>query len=682
MRWSSVLIVVGALGLTGCGDDAVGSDGTDTSTGGTTDGTSVPPTGSPDTTADETGETAETSDTEDPPQACASADECDDDNPCTEDACVDGVCEADGAVLSNECRPQIDVEFPPRGATLEGESPVITVEGTVTSGAGPITSLVLNGEQVPLDDDGRFSSDITAQVGGNTLVFDAVDAFEVPRRRVQSFLWSTGYHLPTVPTDGIAEEGLAVYLAQETLDDGDRSPPIDDIASLLGLAVENIDIDQYIDPNTPLAGGGGYNAYLTSISYDSTSVALDAIDGGLHLTASLNDISGDLLFACESPICSIAGDGTGGLTIQSVEVNSDLFIDVDVANQIVVVTANTDTTVTGLDLISNNNFTDFLLMIIEPFIVGGIVSDIEAELNAQVDTLLGPALSQAFNGLAPNSVLAFPNLTDAASPIEVELVTDFYATDFHDGVAPPASSPLQGGLITLRGGGYAQAPVIPYRNLGVPDRAGCAEGPPGLQMPREGALEIGLGDDLLNQLLHGAWQGGLLEFDLPEELLPPPGLISDVEIHISGMLAPTASDCSPDGQVRTHLGDVHITGSLLLNDNPITFEAFSSLLAGLEFTPTASGVAITISDVERIDTELTVEQDAGIETEPLLLATLETQLVDGVLGAIASGGLGEINLPQIDVSSSLGLPPGSAVLVITTEEATRAPGVTVIVGHL
>ena len=42
----------------------------------------------------------------------------------------------------------------------------------------------------------------------------------------------------------------------------------------------------------------------------------------------------------------------------------------------------------------------------------------------------------------------------------------------------------------------------------------------------------------------------------------------------------------------------------------------------------------------------------------------------------------DLDLPQIDLSASLGLPAGSAVIQIQTDEATRAPGVTVIVGHL
>ncbi len=672
-----------ALVLVACGDDATGApggtDGT-TASGGTTD--DPDPTAGLDSTAGEPDPT-EGSGSGDVGVTCEQDDDCDDGNDCTENECNSGTCEVTAAVQSNECRPQIDVDFPPRAATLMTNSSGITVTGSVTSAAAPIMWLRLNGDDVAVAEDGSFSHNFTAQAGGNTLVFQAADTLDVSRTRVQSFLWSTNYRLPTTPVEGIAEEGLGVYLSQETIDDEDRTPPIDDIASLMDLGVQSIDINQFINPNMPLASNAGYNVFLTSIAYQSTDVALSAIDGGMFLEASLNDISGTLVFDCTINACLLAGgDGTGSMAIDSIAVTSNLMVSVDANNELVVTPVGTQTSVNGLDITSNNVWTNFLITIIEPFILGGIVSDIEAELTTQVDAQLGPALSQAMGGLAPNSVLAFPNLADSNQPIEVQLATDFHDTDFHDGVAPPASSPPQGGLITLRGGGYAVTPVAPYENLGIPDRAGCGRGG-GVVMPRAALLEIGLSDDLLNQLLHGAWRGGLLEFDLPPELLGGGnGLIEDLEVHVSGMLAPTASDCSADREPRVHLGDVRIDASLTLSGTPITFVAFSSMTAGLEFTPTASGVNITISEVEQVDTELTVNEDESIGTEALLASQLQTALVDGVLGAISAGGLGGIDLPPIDVSAPLGLPAGTAVLTINTDEVVRQPGLTVINGHL
>ncbi len=685
MHWTrSWGIVLVAVALAACGDDAVG--GAVGTQGGTASDGSTGTNDASDTDSglDSTGDgDASGSGSDGVGVVCERNADCDDNNPCTDDDCNSGMCEVDGAVVSVACRPVIDVDFPPRAATVQSGSPTVTVTGTVQSGAGPIAWLRINDEEVGVADDGTFSHDVTARTGGNTLVLETADIYDATRTRVQSFLWSTDYRLPTVPVEGIAPEGLGIYLDQETIDDGDRTLPLDDIASLMNLAVDSIDIAQFIDPTTPIANSAGYNVFLTGISYSSTDVALSGIDGGLHLQASLFGISGPLVFDCTILACIAAGgDGTGSMTINSIQVDSDLMLSVGPNNDLVVEAVGTQTTVNDLDITSNNVWTNFLIAIIEPFIIGGIVADIESELTGQVDALLGPALSQALGGLAPNSILAFPNLANAAEPIEVQLATDFQDTDFHDGAAPPAPSPPQGGLIMLRGGGYAQAPVAPYRNLGIPDRAGCGQGG-GVQMPRDALLEIGLTDDLLNQLLHGAWDGGLLEFEMPPELLGGgEGFIEDLEVHVSGMLAPTASDCSRDGMVRVHLGDVRIDASLSLAGAPITFVAFSSMVAGLEFTPSQSGVEITVSEVEMIDTELSVNEDAAIETEPLLASTLETQLVDGVLGAIANGGLGTIDLPPIDLSATLGLPPGTAALEIVTDDVVRAPGVTVIRGHL
>ena len=677
------------MALGACGDDAAVAGGTDTD-GTTTDAvgsTSGTATSGVDEGTDETmgadGESGESGEGYSSGESadCSADDDCADGNACTLDVCSAGSCEVAGPVQSTDCRPSIEVEFPPRAATLDGPQS-FEVTGTVSSGAGAITSLTLNGDDVTVAADGTFSHMYTAQTGGNILVFETADSFGVTRRRVQSFLWSPSYQLPTTPNAGITDEGLALYLDQVSLDDGDHALPPNDVATVLATVLDSIDLSQFVDPGTPITSSAGYNIYLTTIDYTSTDLALTAIDGGIHLDGALQGVSGDLVFDCTIAACQLAGgDGTGDMTITSVSVDADLLLSVDGNHQLVVTTANTDTTVTGLNISSNNGWTNFLITVIEPFIIGGIVADIESELTSHVGSLLGPALSQAFNGLTPATTLSFPNLADPAQPIEVDLVTDFYATDFHDGAAPPNPSPPDGGVIMLRGGAYAAEVVAPYENLGIPDRFGCGSGGV-VDVPRTSPLEIGLTDDLLNQLLFGAWRGGLLEIDLPSDQLGGGGLVEDLQVHVSGMLAPTASDCGPDGEVRVHLGDLRIDASLVFNGNAVSFVAYSSLLANLEFTPTGSGAEITIADVESIETELTVDQDASIAQEPAFVQLLETQLVDGVIGSISEAGLGAIEIPTVDISGDVGLPPGTVALTITTEAAVRAPGVTVIEGHL
>jgi len=671
MRWSRSLAMMTLLALGACGDDAVGGGGAADGTGSTGDatGTTDDPPGS--------SSTASAGSDDGPAPECMRDEDCSDADPCSADVCDAGTCTTDGTVLSNECRPAIDVEFPARGATLKSSSPVVTVTGRVTSHVtgetGAITGLKLNGESVSVTSDGRFSHDVMARTGGNVLVLETVDDQGVERRRVQSFLWSSSYHAPTAAPAGMLTDGLAIYLAQESLDDGDHGLPSDDLATLLGLAMGAVDLGSFIDPTTPVANAIGYDVYVSNLTSASSDVELEAIDGGIRMTATIYGMAGDLFF-----------DGTfdqdGGFTIESVQAVTDLIIDVNADHQLAIAVIDPQTTINGLELWAGGAL-GALIYVFQGPITDSMASDLEASLTTQLTGLMGPAVGLALGAMAPNTNLQFAR-TGSEETIPVRLTTDFHDVSFEDGEVPPTPAPSQGGVLAERGGAYALQPISPYENLGVPDWNGCGAGTPELPLLREAPLEIALTDDLLNQLLHGAWRGGMLEFEMPPELLPEDSaLISELQVKVSGMLAPTASDCGPDGRLRMHIGDIRIDGSLVLGDLPITFVAYSSLVAGLDVVPTATGIGITLAEVERIDTELTVAEPGGIEAEPTLRAVLETQLVEGVLGSLG-GGLGGIDLPQLDLSATLGLPPGTASIQVTAEAAQRMPGTTLIVGHL
>lgn len=203
-------------------------------------------------------------------------------------------------------------------------------------------------------------------------------------------------------------------------------------------------------------------------------------------------------------------------------------------------------------------------------------------------------------------------------------------------------------------------------------------GPSEVAVARVAPLEIGLSDDLLNSLLYAGWRGGLLEFPLGGDQLgggEGGGLIEDLEVTVSGMLAPTASDCGGDGTLLATIGDIRIDGSLSLLDQPVTFTAYSTLVVRLNIEASENGIAIDLAEVERVETELTANDEA-IEVEPTLIMSLEKQLVDGLLGQL--GDLGSISLPQIDLSNLIGQPPGSAVLEIHVQGAERTPGTTIV----
>lgn len=676
-----------ALALTACGDDEASASGGEGETEGTGDDDD-----DNDSVDDTSGDDDDDNDSVDDGAECSSDADCTSDDPCLAGVCSDGTCSME-PVLSTQCRPVIDIEFPPRGATIEGEvGEPVTVVGTVQTGLGTIESFTLDGEPIDFDpDDGTFGIDIDPVVGGNTLVFETEDSNGWTRRRVQSFLWSTSFMLPTEPMEGPAPQGIMLFLGQESLDDGDPSKPINDLAAVFQLALDNLDVGSFVDPKSPIASEAGYDIYVTSLTKGAATATLTGIDGGMHLDASLDDIQGDLDFDCGQFLCELAGgDGTGGLSMSSVDISADILISVDDENALQVDLANVATTVNNLDIWSNNGWTNFLLGLLEGLILDGVVSDVEALLADEVQNTLGPLLVDGLGGFSLSAPIDFPSLADPDAGITVNLETDVGATDWHDGVAPPRRSPAQGGLIDFRGGGYVEERLTSYDNDGIPYRADCAHGSGVLDIPRSGALEIGLTDDLINQLLYGAWAGGLLEFELGlggddeggtgGDGGGGPGGIEIEGVEISGMLAPTATDCNPDGLLYAHVGDMQITATIIIMEQQIDFVAYSSLALELEIGASEDGVTIDIPGLAWIESELTVMQDEAIDQEESLTALLnslvETQLISGL-----SGGFGGISLPELDVSALAGLPEGSATLSIQVDEVERLPGVTVMRGH-
>ena len=138
----------------------------------------------------------------------------------------------------------------------------------------------MNDTTVALDANGAFSHTVPVTYGPNVLSFAASDSEGHARDRVQSFLWSSEFRLPTTPNEGMSPLGLGIYLDQEALDDGDPTDGTDDLATIVQAAVGNLDLTSLFDSSTPIANEAGYNIYLTSLLVTTTSASLDAIDDG------------------------------------------------------------------------------------------------------------------------------------------------------------------------------------------------------------------------------------------------------------------------------------------------------------------------------------------------------------------------------------------------------------------
>ena len=113
----------------------------------------------------------------------------------------------------------------------------------------------------------------------------------------------------------------------------------------------------------------------------------------------------------------------------------------------------------------------------------------------------------------------------------------------------------------------------------------------------------------------------------------------------------------------------------------MSFTAYTSMIVRLEIAIVENSISVGIPEVLEIRTELDANEDNMIDAESFVIAQLEDGLSNKITEALGGGGLGGINLPVVDLSAQLGLPPGTATLAITAESVIREPDTTVIEAH-
>lgn len=628
---------------------------------------------------------------------------CDDFNDCTADSCdaTDGCVHT--LIATNGCRPNFVVDFPPRAATLLGEGfpASINVRGSVSSGAGDIASLTLNGVDVALVDDGdgsfAFNVPVGVVVGSNTLRFEAVDSFGSVRERVQGFHWSTSFtsFRAADPADQRIEPGLGLWLGQETIDDRQPPPPTD-FASIFSSVLDSFDLGGIFDPDTPATSigalGVNFDIYVRTLDYANSTIALSAIDGGLRLNLSINGVAGRLRIDCTSSdfACFFAGgDNDGSLSASSIGYTADIRLRADGSGGLDISVANASTSVNGTSISSDGGFQNFLLGVASALFFD-IESTLEAELNGVLADVIEPLLDDALSGLALNLPFDLPSLDPAGgATIPVALATDFNVVTFQDESPGP-----QGGLLGL--GASAETTVRgvsegePFdSNRGSPDRNGCGVAAQQLVVPGVAPLEVVFPDDTLNGILYAAWWGGLLEFPLDPSILGDLDLeafgITDLTLDVSAWLPPVASDCR-DGRLLLSIVDLRIDASLLLFGQRLDLVVYTAFDAPIQLVAADGELGVIVDAIEDVSLEVNVVQEDLVASEALIAGLLESELVPA-LGDLLGGGepLASFPLPAFDLSDGVGLPPGSleiAISIIDPPAETRQGGNTIVYGVL
>ncbi|MEM6997050.1 MAG: hypothetical protein AAF721_41485 [Myxococcota bacterium] len=586
---------------------------------------------------------------------CVADRECDDGDACTADVCSAGHTCTHAPLRSVACRPSIEVSAPMRGATLQGpKGATVAVEGVARTGTGAVRSLTLNGADVPLGPNGEFAVEVDAQLGGNRLVLEATDAHGFSRRRVQSFVWSTEYVLPRSADDGAADPAFVVSLSGGLVDDGRRPRVPNDLAGIAAATITALPFTPYIDATTPVASSAGYDVLVGSVDKASAQVNLRLIDDGLHVEASVLDVSGDLTFDCTTSSCALAGgDDVGRFGIESIDLTADVELAVAAGGRLDVEVTNLSTDIGALSLSSRGAWTDFLLGVAGPQISKTADEALRTELSGEVSRGLAAGAPE----VAAEVLVGLPSLgEDPAQVIGTRAFVTLSSLTVQGAPRSRAEATFRAAALSAR-----PAPPLPADHLGIPARAGCDGSPDAPAIPGRAPAEAAITDAALNQVLHAGWRAGWLKF-----------AIAELGVEIEGLAAPTASDCHPGRALSVHIGDLAVTGA--------DYQAYVSLRLGLSVNVDVAGFSLSVTGVDSVTTELSALRDVGLAQEAAWVSALEAALSDRLSTRL--GHFAALAWPALEIAGHPEISTALPTVVPTLSSPARRAGLTMVTGDL
>ena len=468
-----------------------------------------------------------------------------------------GLSDQDGPVLVDSTGPQIRVTTPSRGVEIPAtDGPTVTLSGSVIDPRTGESSVTINGDPANLLAGGLFSYPMVPEEGLNELNIVAVDGDGNVSDHFQTFLWGDFQPVGQPHDDGILarlNEG-AIDVLEDMIETEVPSGAL--TAGLVG--------NLYTSPQWCI-GVGWLVQVCGQVLIDLNSVSMSAINMDLDPHAPNSQFSnGFLAFDMEVTDFNIDLGLTGifsgtccfGLVTWSESLNagadigvgwldleSDVNLFVNAANEIQVQMANTTTDIDDLDIDIYGlgifgdllgGLTTFMLNLFEPILEGLLPPIIESALPGALEDALGDmdiAMTMDLMG-ASLDVEALPGFIECDDDgITISLDSSAVATL---GPNPPATI----------GSWYRTTPIPSYGSS--PD------------------FELSLADKFVNQLMHAVWQAGVIDFSMDatelgldftalEDFLP----LTNLSIETLPLLPPVVGP-SNTGLLELSLGDMII----------------------------------------------------------------------------------------------------------------------------
>ncbi len=512
--------------------------------------------------------------------------------------------------------PVLHVTSPSR-SLIQDHAGAVTVAGTVAPNAKgvAVTKVTVNGVDAVVGPDGSFSAVVNVPAGATFLHTEAVDAAGGKATDTRSIeageLRAPGAEVENAITAALSTQAFAK------------------IAGAAGPLIKQADMASMLAPLQPMVHAGDANGedclfgrlYVDNLTMTDAKIQLVPVDGGLAFSAELDgvDVPGHMRFAA----ACISGSDTTDISASKVTISGTLLV-------------SPASNGTGFDtqLVDQNVSLDGL-HISASGIPGAVLDILPLDSVIQyvapkaAEMFMGPMMNKALGALGgPQKLDVLGKTIDVqVSPTDITFTSS-------------------GGLVTLNTKmlieGTEGSKGFIYTDNGMPNMD-----------PGQG-MQLGLADDLANEMLSQLVATGLLNLSMPAEA-------GSFDTSNIAMTSPPMISADPtDGQMRLYLPDMMAT--FTANGVPMAKAAINAKV-DLKIVPaTGNDYAVAIklgTPTIEVDVLDDIANDSRFTNDDLSKAvklSLDNQIttISALLGSIPMPQMAGLQMKDLSVTAADG----------------------------
>jgi hypothetical protein len=511
--------------------------------------------------------------------------------------------------------PVLKVTSPER-SLIQDHAGQITVTGTVAPNDKGIVvqKVMVNDVAAVVNADGSFSAVVTVKPGATLIHTEATDAAggkATDTRSVEAGeLRAQGSVVQNAITAALSKEAFAKI--------GDAAGPL----------IKTTDMQSLLAPMQPMIHTGDENGedclfarlYVDNLTMTDAKIQLTPVDGGLSFYAELDglDVPGHMRYAA----ACISGQNTLDVSASKVSIAGTLLISPDGMNGFATQLVDQNVQLEGLN-ISASGIPGTILGLIPLDTVLQYVAPKAAEM------FMGPMMNKALGALGGPKKL---NVLGKTIDVEVS-PTDITFTS-------------SGGLVTLDTSmlieGTESSKGYIYTDNGMPN------------MDPGTGMQIGLADDLANEMLSQLVATGMLNLSMPANA----GTFDSSTIEMTS--PPMISADPADGQMRLFLPDMMAT--FTMEGRPVGKAAINAKV-DLQITPaTGNDYAVAIKlgtpsiDVDVLDDIPNETEFSNVDLGKAVELSLQGQIgsISALLGSIPLPAMAGLQMKDLSLSAADG----------------------------